>query len=204
MCDVSSLAVQLLELSKQLANSGKLFKLTLKTKDINFNFSSQDRDLPPKVVILKKKSPSQKNRDFQRREMFLKNKLDPSSTKNPSEETNTVIIEPPEESLQCDECEYKATFKANLHKHIRNKHKIIPQIDGHIDEETNVNVEEVVKVKDTGRAEILPAGSEPPPKVLHPSMGLGIDPKIQPPDPWGGIMVDYKFKDCVAEIYQII
>ena len=64
--------------------------------------------------------------------------------------------------------------------------------------------EEVVKVKNSSMAEILPAGSEPPPKILHASMGLGIDPKIQSPDYWGGIMFTYKFKDCVAEVYQII
>ena len=72
-------------------------------------------------------------------------------------------------------------------------------ISSHLDD-----LEEVVNVKDCGMAEILSAGSKPPPKVLHSSMGIGIDPKIQPPDFWGGIMVTYKFKDCEAEIYQII
>ena len=56
MCDVCSLAVQLLELSRQLANSSKLFKLTLKTKVIHFNFSSHDRDLPAKTVKIKKRN----------------------------------------------------------------------------------------------------------------------------------------------------
>ena len=42
--------------------------------------------------------------------------------------------------------------------------------------------EEVVNVKDCRMAEILNAGSEPPPKVLHSSIGLDNDPKIKPPD----------------------
>ena len=50
MGDVNNLAIQLIELSKQLMNSGKSFKLNLKTKEINFTCSSQDRDLSPKAV----------------------------------------------------------------------------------------------------------------------------------------------------------
>ena len=67
MSEVDKLTLELLEISKQLANSSKSFKLTLETKDINFSFSSKDRELPPKdFERTKKKSPSQKNRDFQR------------------------------------------------------------------------------------------------------------------------------------------
>ena len=53
MCGVDLLTSQLLKLSKKLANSSKSFKLTLKTKEINFTFSSQvdhhpgEDDLPP-------------------------------------------------------------------------------------------------------------------------------------------------------------
>ena len=46
-CEVGMLTTQLLELSKQLA-AGKSFKLTLKTKDNDFRFSSQDKEVIPK------------------------------------------------------------------------------------------------------------------------------------------------------------
>ena len=60
MSDLDKLATQLLGLSKQLAMSNKSFNLTLKTKDIDFTFSTQDRKVPPRSVVKKKKSQSQK------------------------------------------------------------------------------------------------------------------------------------------------
>ena len=111
-------------------------------------------------------------------------------------------------NLFCDVCDFSATSKTEINRHTRKQHEHIIQLDGNLSmnstEVEETDSRDVVKVKDTGMAEILPVGSEPPPKVMHSSMGLGIDPKIQPPDPWGGIMVQYKFKDCVGEIYQII
>ena len=99
MCDLEKLYTQLLELSKQLANSSKSFKLTFQTKDINFTFSSQDVKHPDQDVNhagskttekKKKKSPSQKNRDSERRKLFLRKKLEqPTKSLKPSEETHT-------------------------------------------------------------------------------------------------------------------
>ena len=88
MCDVDKLTSQLLELSKQLANSSKSFKLTLKTKDVNFTFSSQDVQNPVQddnnpgaktTATRKKKSPSQKRRDTERRKLFFLKKLESTS-----------------------------------------------------------------------------------------------------------------------------
>ena len=47
MCEVGMLTTQLMEISKQLAAGSKSFKLTLKTKDIDFIFSSQDKGVIP-------------------------------------------------------------------------------------------------------------------------------------------------------------
>jgi hypothetical protein len=95
MCDVDKLTSKLLELSKQLANSRQSFKLTLKTKDIDFTVCSQVAHSPGQDVIypgalpatsekMKKKSPSQKKRDSERRKLFLMEKSDittkPSTT----------------------------------------------------------------------------------------------------------------------------
>ena len=63
---------QLLEISKQLATSPRCFTLTFKTKDIDVSFSSQGKDDNPKHPRHeKKKSPSQKKCDFQRRKQFF-------------------------------------------------------------------------------------------------------------------------------------
>ena len=49
MSEGDKLTLQVLEISKQLANSSKSFKLTLESKqDISFSSSSKNRDLPPK------------------------------------------------------------------------------------------------------------------------------------------------------------
>ena len=139
MCDVDKLATKLLELSKQLANSSKSFHLTLKTDDINFSCSSKDRDLPLQTAKrIKKKSPSQKNRDHQRRKTFLEQKSDKStsdkSKKEESDDENASAAS--EASFECDQCDFEANCKVSLRKHIGMKHKLIPQLDGHTEDET--------------------------------------------------------------------
>ena len=142
MGDVDQLTFQLLELSKQLANSSKSFKITLKTKDINFTFSSQgvhnpgqdDNNPGAKISATKKKkkSPSQKKRDTERRKFFLLKKLENTnkSTK-PSEDIITSSEHgEPEESFLCEICEMKANCKVSLGKHKQKEHSTIPQLDG--------------------------------------------------------------------------
>ena len=131
MSEADKLTLQLLEISKQLANSNKSFKLTLETKDISFSFSSKDRDLPPKdFKRTKKKYPSQKNRYFLRTKLFLEKRLDQSnSTKNQSEKINvdnTVISETQDILFACEECDYTTTSKQGL----RLQHETIEQIYG--------------------------------------------------------------------------
>ena len=48
MFSVDKLIAQLLEISKQVAAGSMSFKLTLKTEDIDFDFSSQDKEVIPK------------------------------------------------------------------------------------------------------------------------------------------------------------
>ena len=92
MCDVDKLTSQLLELSKQMANSSKSFHIFVKTEKLNFTCIIMDRGIPPNTAKrIKKKSPSQKNCDFLRRKTFLEIKLN----KN---ESNTDIFE----YNQCD------------------------------------------------------------------------------------------------------
>ena len=41
-----------------------------------------------------------------------------------------------EERYQCDQCDHKASCKVSLRKHIGKTHKMIPQLDGLLDEES--------------------------------------------------------------------
>ena len=80
MCEMNMVTLQQLEISKQLASSTKYLTFTLKTKDIDFSFSSQGKDNKPKHPDhVKKKSPSQKKRDFVRRNLFLEKKFEKSN-----------------------------------------------------------------------------------------------------------------------------
>ena len=203
MCAMDMLATQLLELSKQLGNSSKSFRLSLKTKDINFLF------------------------------FFLIKKLEePTISSKSSEETNISLAADTAvcASFKCDQCDRTFDTTKGLKVHIGRSHKDetepevlrdtvadnsleLSEVNESREEDNSSSMansthlddfEEVVEVKISSMAEILPAGSEPPPKNLHASMGREIDHKIQPPDYWGGIMVTYKFKEYEAEVYQII
>ena len=80
MCEINMLTLQLLEISKQLTSSTKYFTLNFKTKDIGFSFSRRGEDITPKYPgHVKKKSPSQKRRDFKTRKLFLEKKLEKST-----------------------------------------------------------------------------------------------------------------------------
>ena len=159
MCDVDKLTSQLLEISKQLASSSKSFHFTLKTKDVDFTFSSKDRDYPSKDPEKpKKKSPSQKNRDFERRKQFLEKKLNESNfTKKPLENTNgdkQVIEEKQDMQYKCNDCDYITNSKKGLHIHIGKQHKISGQLDGIDDndlkEDTGVQTDDSLSLVLTG------------------------------------------------------
>ena len=138
MSDVNKLTFQLLELSKQLATSSKLFRITLKTEGINFSICSQDVDHPgqdknhPGVKKEKKsKSPSQKKRNAERRKSFLMKKLEETnlSTK-PFEVTDATGEHGDKVASSCDICDFRANCKVTLGKHIQKEHSQIPQFDG--------------------------------------------------------------------------
>ena len=154
MGEVDKLTSQLLEISKQLASSSKSFKFTLKTKDISFSFCSKDRDLPSEDAEKnKRKSPSQKNRDFKRRKHFLEKKLDESNSANkPSEKVsadNKVIVERQDDQFKCEECEYSTSSNKGLQIHIGKQHKISGQIDGIDDIELKEDKKQEYKESET-------------------------------------------------------
>ena len=188
MCDVDILTSQLIELTKQLANSSKSFHLNLKTKDINFSCSSHDRNLPSMTSTrTKRKSPSQKNRDFLRRNTFLKKKMElPNSDNN----------------FTCELCEFSAKSRIQLNIHMVKEHEHLDQLDGntsldsptveHNDEEA-LNEEEAKpfylkfnECKQYATGEIpnsymkIQLPKPPPKEVMHEMLGVGVFVKTHP------------------------
>ena len=41
---------------------------------------------------------------------------------------------------ECDQCDYKSSCKAGLNRHIGQKHKLIPQLDGHTEADNNLKI----------------------------------------------------------------
>ena len=102
------------------------FSLSLKTKDINFTCSSMDRALPSKTADRKKKSPSQKKRDFLRRKTFLETKL---AISNLNKDSSDITPVPAVKQFKCDQCDYTSKTSKGLNVHIRRMHQIV-QLDG--------------------------------------------------------------------------
>ena len=114
MCDVDKLTSQLLELSKQMANSSKSFHIFVKTEKLNFTCSIMDRGIPPNTAKrIMKKYPSQKNRDFLRRRTFLEKKLNQ--------------IESKADIFECNQCDFKNSSEIELNVHIEKQHNIQAQ-----------------------------------------------------------------------------
>ena len=161
------LATQLLELSKQLASSGKSFKLTLNMKHISFTCSSQGSDLPANTTKrIKKKSPSTKNRDSLRRNTFLEKKMEQTNNmSNSPEETKSTT------SFPCDLCDFSATSRKDLNIHMVNQHKDLEQLDGNATLNSTTDED-----KDQDRnTEVI---KKPPAKLMHPTHGIGTFRKI--------------------------
>ena len=67
----TSLAQQLLELTQKMLNNGQTFSINLKMTNFNFSASTKDKDSPNQEVKKEKhKSPSQKKRDFSRKQAY--------------------------------------------------------------------------------------------------------------------------------------
>ena len=129
------LASMLLELSKQLVNSNKSFHLQLNTKYITFRFTSKDRDIfLPAEKKIKKKSPSQKKRDYQMRKTFLEHK---SNNSENFQEQVSVVNKPDSENsalkdtcfklhnlnFKCDLCDYTSSSNYGVNVHMGRSHK---------------------------------------------------------------------------------
>ena len=127
----------MLELCKQLVSSIKSLHLRLKPK-----ISPSDSPLRTETFLfqleaenkIKKKSPSQKKRDYQRSKTFLETK---SNNSKDSQEQVFVVDKPALENsaledacsnkhnlnFKCDLCDYTSSYKHGVNVHIGGSHK---------------------------------------------------------------------------------
>ena len=121
----NSVLSQCLDFTKQLINTRTSFKFDLKLPS-GFSFSFTTTDQKPSISRkgdIKKKSPSTLRRNAKRKQKFLEQKKNQSSTNELSKE-----------SFECDQCEYQANCKVSMRKHIAKEHILIPQLDGVLEE----------------------------------------------------------------------
>ena len=113
--NLNSLSQQLLEITKQMLNSGKPFSIRLSMSGFTYSASSHIKETPDQYAKNKKyKSPSHTNCDYLRKQKFLRQKLDPQQCTEDSETDLT---------FKCDHCDYTNAKKRGLDTDMRQKHK---------------------------------------------------------------------------------
>ena len=120
----ASLLNQCLELTKQLISSKENCNMDIKLRSgFTFNFANiKDKEtFKSKICEPKKKSPSTIRRNAIRKQKFMDQKKETTSTFKPSDNLS-----------KCDLCVFKASCKVKLRKHIEKEHSVIRQLDGRI------------------------------------------------------------------------
>ena len=134
-------------------------------KDVTFNFCNKEPEHGTWKQN-KKLTPCQERRRLKRRENFLQRKSNEATEKVTEKVTEEIAEakkagleescdEPTTEPLkapvlECDQCDYIASGKASLSRHVTIRHKYIPQIDGQIDGDKTIDSashEEVGKIQ---------------------------------------------------------
>ena len=121
----SSLALQCMDFTKQLASQGKAFKFSLSLPS-GFNFSldfSQEKLPPFRKPEGKKQSPSTLRRNTQRRKDYLAKKAADKA------DDQHVELEATKKKFKCDHCGEIFTAKDILNNHIAEKHLVIGTCD---------------------------------------------------------------------------
>ena len=111
----NSMLAQCLDFSRQLIANKEAFKFDVKiSSGFSFNFNNLDQEpTKSRKEEVRKKSPSTLKRNAARKLKFLEQKKTSSET-----------------SFKCDQCDLEVNCKVSLRKHIEKHHKVIPQLDG--------------------------------------------------------------------------
>ena len=100
----NTVVAQCLEFTKQLISTKMSFKFSL-SSGLYFNFTTMDQEpTRSRTSETKKKSSSTLRRNAARKQEFLKKRKS--------------FTELPEDSFQCDQCDFKGSCIVNLRKHI--------------------------------------------------------------------------------------
>ena len=137
--DDLSLASQCLALCQTLAGQGKAFSLSV-TVGSTFTFSLDSKEAASLPKKKKKSSPSTLRRNAERREKFLKRKVESSPRVNvPNPIQRPLVIshtslpfsamEAGVESFKCDQCDERFPSNHGLNCHTETAHRVAPDPD---------------------------------------------------------------------------
>ena len=108
----TSLSQQLVDITKQMLDTGHSFSLKLSMLNFNFSVTSTNKETPTTAIKKKKcKSPRQKKRDHTRKQIYLQKKEEIPSFEDSFE--NPAVIEKPSKKpvthdrFKCEQCEEK-------------------------------------------------------------------------------------------------
>ena len=129
----ASLAQQLLDITKQMLNTGKPFSIIVSMTNFSFSANSQAMETPVQDFKKKYKSPSQRKHDLDRKQTFMKHKLDSSNSAlqlpSPGSQATPGDQPPASEApiynltiSKCEECEYQCTTTEDLHTQVKKHH----------------------------------------------------------------------------------
>ena len=134
--DDLSLASQCLTLCQTLAGQGKAFSLSV-TVGSTFTFSLDSKEPASLPKKKKKSSPSTLRRNAERREKFLKRKVEssprvniPNPIQRPPVISHTSLpfsaMEAEVESFKCDQCDERFPSNHGLNCHAETSHRVAP------------------------------------------------------------------------------
>ena len=124
----ASLTQQLLDITRKMLKTGSSFSLKLSISNFNFSASSTKEDILSDVKKKKYKSPSQKKRDYVRKQNYLKQKLEVPNSKDESEKPDIMdalkMTKNPvtHDRFKCEQCGEKLDTKNCLTTHMISKH----------------------------------------------------------------------------------
>ena len=124
-----SLTQQLLDITRKMLKTGNSFSLNLSIPNFNFSASSSKKKTPSGATKKTKyKSPSQKKRDYLRKQIYLKQKLDVPRSKDSSEKSEVTEEKDTQKHVthdrfKCEQCGEKLDNQNYLTNHMIRKHK---------------------------------------------------------------------------------
>ena len=175
MCEENQVLVsKCLDFCKNVANKSMGFNFSLTMGSFSFSLDTRVVETkaadPASMVKKKKYSPSNQRRNAKRRQLFLESK---KQTEKQTESNSACTTD---SLLVCDICDLEVNSKVDMNKHMKKAHENMEQLDGNTSLESVSTTDEPPTETETLCTEVIE--KKPPPKVRHPTHGIGTFRKI--------------------------